>query len=166
MGKLRFILIIITVIFLIIGLVIYQSYPDMTSIGMSRKADEQRAKIIEKALNQLFSDIDNTEVTTLYDVKGNPIIFGQNDPELVKNLIVNLQETIYDHEKSKTFGPYLVNPDTTKKAIYETYATRFSPDRGGTNVGYQIEISKKGKESEVKCRVVRRIEDSVIIIHN
>jgi type IV pilus assembly protein PilA len=125
-----------------------------------RRADEQQAKNIERAVRMLVTETGLTNLTAASagtDGKfknssgpnGTSYSFTA-DHEGVMNLIKALQETIYVRDnvtgRMIPYGPYLTNPtinatgDGQAAPSYLSYAPQWSPKAGGKHVGYHIRI--------------------------
>jgi type IV pilus assembly protein PilA len=112
-----------------------------------KKADEQQAKNIERALRAMITETGiphlNTNVGFFKTLPGGTEnAFIRNNPA---SLIEALQKEMYVENKATgrwvSYGPYLTNPrGDTNAASYDAYAPQWNLERGGKHRGYDINI--------------------------
>jgi type IV pilus assembly protein PilA len=123
-----------------------------------KKADEQQAKNIERAVRMLVTE------SGIPDIMGNYQRFrleasdsgklafesgintsqAKGNHETVMELVTALQQRIYVKDRAtgkwNSYGPYLTNPRDDAKIEYASYAPQWHPGAGGKHVGYHLRI--------------------------
>ncbi len=114
-----------------------------------KRADEQQAKTIEKAVRMLVTETGIPDIVSntkrFYDNPGgSELDFSAENHKAVMNIIEALQEKIYVQDRAtgrwNSYGPYLTNPRTDGKTSYASYGPQWNPGSGGKHVGYLIGI--------------------------
>jgi type IV pilus assembly protein PilA len=111
-----------------------------------KKADEQQAKNIERALRAMITETGIPHLikdVALFKTapSGTVNAFTADIP----SLIAALQKEMYVQNKATnrwfSYGPYLTNPrGDTNTASYDAYAPQWNLERGGKHTGYDITI--------------------------
>jgi hypothetical protein len=134
------------------------------------KADYQRAMEVEGAIQILISETGIPNITkpgVLRDSpNSNPLDIPDNK-EGVMLLIEKLQQTLYTQDSRtgswRIHGPFLKNPRSDGKPLYQNYSPQWTTDHGGYHIGYHIEIWSN--TNSVKVTPIESTHDFRITIH-
>ena len=124
-----------------------------------RRADDQQAKNIERALQTLIAETGipditaSTRIGTVLDNDGQPgdiLDVSHSDSDSgdhasIITLIEALQEPLYVRDRAtgrvNQYGPYLANPQEDGTVTFASYAPQWNPERGGRYVSYTVTIN-------------------------
>ncbi len=114
-----------------------------------RRADDQQAKNIERALQTLIAETGIPDILatgrlhTDEDLEDELDITADHDG--IIELIVALQAPLYAQDRATgrtmEYGPYLANPQEDGTASFSSYAPQWNPEAGGEYVSYRIDIN-------------------------
>jgi hypothetical protein len=155
---------------LIIFMVIVYGSLHSTVIKFKIKSDYQRAKEVEGAIKFLIfaTGISNiTEPGVFRDSTNSKPFDIPDNKEGVMLLIEKLQKTIFTQDTRTGFwksnGPFLKNPRSDGKPLYQNYSPQWTTDHGGYHIGYHIEIWSN--TNSVKVTPIESTHDFRITIH-
>lgn len=129
-------------------------------VGSKKNADKQQAKNIERALRTFIAESGIVNVTgtgKFYTVSsgGTALAALATNDSGAKNLVTMLMTEVWVLDPltntRKKCGPYLTKETTSSD--WQQFQPQWTPDAGGENTGWVIEIDKEANNPTVKPSV-------------
>lgn len=150
-------LLIVIAIMGVLAIIAFNAFSGVVN-NVKKRADDQNAKLIEKALTAYIIDSGDTGLTNLhYSENGTnyKTFVPAATQESVRTLITALMCSIHDKQSATNYkndyGPYLSPEDGKSPSLDTQFDLQWGTPSGGEYIGYRIEIYKKNRTVTVQA---------------